>query len=64
MIKRATDDSVHSGQIAFPGGKFEARDKDLTTTALRETNEEVGINPNSIKIVGRFINTLYSTKQF
>jgi 8-oxo-dGTP pyrophosphatase MutT (NUDIX family) len=58
MIKRATDDSVHSGQIAFPGGKFEVKDKELTTTALRETYEEVGINPELIKVIGN-LSTLY-----
>lgn len=58
MIKRAIDDSVHSGQIAFPGGKFEAKDKELTMTALRETHEEVGINPELIKIIGK-LSTLY-----
>jgi 8-oxo-dGTP pyrophosphatase MutT (NUDIX family) len=58
MIKRAIDDSVHSGQIAFPGGKFEAKDKNLVATALRETNEEVGINPESINIIGK-LTTLY-----
>jgi len=58
MIKRAVDDSVHSGQIAFPGGKFEAKDKDLSVTALRETNEEVGIKPESINIIGK-LTTLY-----
>lgn len=58
MIKRALDDSVHSGQIAFPGGKFEVKDKHLEETALRETSEEVGIKPNAISIIGK-LSTLY-----
>lgn len=58
MIKRATDDSVHSGQIAFPGGKFETKDKILSETALRETQEEVGINPEDINVIGQ-LSTLY-----
>ena len=58
MIKRATDDSVHSGQIAFPGGKFEAVDRNLSATALRETFEEVGIKPEHINLIGN-LSTLY-----
>jgi len=58
MIKRAVDDTVHSGQIAFPGGKFEAKDKTLAETALRETSEEVGIKPDLIKVFGQ-LSTLY-----
>jgi len=48
MIKRPVYDGVHSGQIAFPGGRFENTDKNLTETALRETEEEIGVNRNSI----------------
>jgi len=43
----------HQGQIAFPGGRFEDKDQNLLTTALRETNEEVGIKPDAIEIVGK-----------
>ena len=53
MIKRAVDDSVHSGQIAFPGGKAEMEDVTLKHTALRETYEEIGIEPSKVEIVGK-----------
>jgi len=53
MIKRAIDDSVHSGQIAFPGGKAEMEDATLENTALRETFEEIGIEPSKIEILGK-----------
>jgi 8-oxo-dGTP pyrophosphatase MutT (NUDIX family) len=43
---------VHSGQVAFPGGKVEANDKDFWSTALREANEEVGLQPDRIAMVG------------
>jgi 8-oxo-dGTP pyrophosphatase MutT (NUDIX family) len=52
LIKRATDKSVHSGQISFPGGKKEDIDPDLKETALRETFEEVGIASENITIIG------------
>jgi 8-oxo-dGTP pyrophosphatase MutT (NUDIX family) len=52
LIKRAIDKSIHSGQISLPGGKFEKVDADLEQTALRETHEEVGVNPSLIKILG------------
>lgn len=53
FIKRQKYDGIHSGQIAFPGGKFENNDKTLTTTALRETYEEIGISPSQIEIIGQ-----------
>lgn len=53
FIKRVEYDGVHSGQIAFPGGKSEETDTDLIDTALREAEEEVGIRRDSIRIVGK-----------
>lgn len=52
FIERNVYDGVHSGQISFPGGGFEKTDKDLFHTALRETQEEIGINAADIKILG------------
>ncbi|MCK4896513.1 MAG: CoA pyrophosphatase [Candidatus Heimdallarchaeota archaeon] len=43
----------HQGQIAFPGGRFENKDQNLLTTALRETHEEVGIQPRAVEILGK-----------
>ncbi len=51
LIVRSAYPGVHSSQIAFPGGKKELEDVDLEHTALRETNEEVGVNPSDVKIV-------------
>ncbi|MBC8321355.1 MAG: CoA pyrophosphatase [Bacteroidetes bacterium] len=53
MIKRATDNTIHSDQISFPGGKVEASDSSLIHTALREANEEVGLDPDSVMIIGQ-----------
>lgn len=52
LIKRTTYDGVHSGQISFPGGKFDEGDESLIQTALREAYEEVGINPADVEILG------------
>lgn len=52
FIERQSYDGVHSGQIAFPGGKLEEGDKDLVETALREANEELAIIPEQVEIVG------------
>jgi len=52
LIKRTTYNGVHSGQISFPGGKYEEQDGTLVQTALREANEEVGIDPLKVEILG------------
>jgi 8-oxo-dGTP pyrophosphatase MutT (NUDIX family) len=52
LIKRPTYDGVHSGQVSFPGGKFEETDESLIQTALREAKEEVGIDPKRVEILG------------
>ena len=52
-IKRPEYDGPHSGQISFPGGKREKTDESLQHTALRESQEEVGVDTNQIQILGR-----------
>lgn len=54
LIVRNSYEGVHSGQIAFPGGKYEKEDKDFKETALRETQEEVGIRPEIMEIIKAF----------
>lgn len=53
LILRNTYKGVHSAQIGFPGGKVEETDDSLEDTALRETEEEVGIKREQIEIIGR-----------
>jgi 8-oxo-dGTP pyrophosphatase MutT (NUDIX family) len=53
LIKRAHDGGVHSGQIAFPGGRKEENDTDIIETALRETCEETGIQKDQVNILGK-----------
>ncbi len=52
FIRRPVYNGHHSGQIAFPGGKQEPNDRDMVDTALRETEEEVGIHRDKIEILG------------
>ena len=54
LIIRNSYPGVHSSQIAFPGGKREKVDADFTATALRETEEEVGIKRHQITVVRPF----------
>ncbi|KXJ57777.1 CoA pyrophosphatase [Neptuniibacter pectenicola] len=52
LTKRAATLSTHSGEIAFPGGKYDETDTDLLFTALREAHEEVGLLPSSVDVIG------------
>lgn len=53
LIRRSFHEAdPHSGQISFPGGKHEKEDDSLLHTALREANEETGINAESLEVLG------------
>ena len=58
LILRKTYKGVHSNQIGFPGGRVEKEDRDLEETALRETEEEVGIPQEKIEVI-RELSKLY-----
>ncbi len=64
FIVRPVYQGVHSGQVAFPGGKFDEIDTDLKQTALRETHEEIGIMPESIEVIGNLTNVYISPSNF
>lgn len=64
LIKRASDSSVHSKQISFPGGKCEPQDNDVVATALREAKEEIGIIPQKINVVGTLSNLYIPPSNF
>jgi 8-oxo-dGTP pyrophosphatase MutT (NUDIX family) len=51
-MQRPDYDGVHSGQISFPGGKKEPADENVIQTAVREANEETGVDPESINVIG------------
>jgi len=54
FIKRTHhQDDRHSGQVAFPGGRADSGDPALQYTALREAEEEIGLNPNDVEILGQ-----------
>ena len=52
LTQRSAELKHHAGQISFPGGRMEADDRDIAHTALRETWEEVGIEPAQVTIIG------------
>lgn len=53
LIRRNEYDGVHSGQISFPGGRYEATDRDMIYTALREAEEETNIRMGEVEVLGK-----------
>ncbi len=54
LTKRSSALKHHPGQIAFPGGKQDDADHDLTATALREAHEEIGLPASNVEVLGQF----------
>jgi len=52
LTKRTETLSRHKGEIAFPGGGMKEGDPDLLATALREAEEEIGLKPDHVEIIG------------
>lgn len=52
LTQRASHLKHHAGQVSFPGGRMETHDPDVRAAALRETHEEVGIEPHAVDVIG------------
>ena len=53
LTKRSSALKHHPGQIAFPGGKMDAEDADISCTALREASEEIGLDSANVRVLGQ-----------
>lgn len=52
LIQRPNYEGIHSGQMALPGGRYEEEDQDQFRTALRESDEEIGVDQSKVEIIG------------
>jgi len=52
LTRRRADLRRHAGEISFPGGRQDAEDQDLTATALREAEEEIGLDRSRVELLG------------
>ena len=68
LNKRTDTVDDHKGEISFPGGRKDLKDKTLLDTALRETQEEMGISPDDVDVLGEIddvpTNTSYLISTF
>lgn len=54
LTRRTQEVATHKGQISFPGGVREPDDRSSSQTALRETYEEIGVDPSLVEVFGEF----------
>jgi 8-oxo-dGTP pyrophosphatase MutT (NUDIX family) len=64
FTKRTEKVEHHKGQISFPGGRQDKKDPNLLTTALREAEEEMGIAPKDVQILGELDDFCTSSTDF
>ncbi len=53
LTRRTEDVEHHKGETSFPGGALDPEDSDLLTTALRETEEEIGVRREDVEVLGQ-----------
>jgi 8-oxo-dGTP pyrophosphatase MutT (NUDIX family) len=61
LTKRTSHLSAHAGQISFPGGRIDAEDSGPEAAALREAWEEIGLDPESVEVLGRLTDHVTGT---
>ncbi len=61
LTQRSADLRHHAGQISFPGGRVEESDENAVATALRETEEEIGLERRHVRVIGRLPDHLIVT---
>lgn len=64
LTKRSNHVENHKGEISFPGGSFEPHDKTLKQTALRESEEEIGLPPSQVEVLGALDDTFVQVSSF
>lgn len=65
LLTRRTDTVLtHKGQISFPGGQREEADSEIVETALRESYEEVGLEPSRVRVLGELDDVFTSVSSF
>lgn len=64
LTLRPSYNGVHSGQVSFPGGKLDPTDESLSTAALREAEEEVGLDKKAVKLIGNLSNLYIPPSNF
>ncbi|TCT07123.1 8-oxo-dGTP pyrophosphatase MutT (NUDIX family) [Paralcaligenes ureilyticus] len=62
FTRRSSHLHDHAGQISFPGGRIEPFDRDAVAAAVRETQEEIGVEPQYLKVIGTQPGYLTSTR--
>jgi 8-oxo-dGTP pyrophosphatase MutT (NUDIX family) len=64
VIQRSVYEGTHSGQIAFPGGKWETTDGSLKETALRECSEEISVGADELAYIGKLTDVFTVVSSF
>ncbi len=63
LTRRTESVAEHQGQVAFPGGRADPTDTSPEMTALREAQEEIGLDPSQVKILGK-MNSLWTITNY